>query len=146
MGMGSGWQSMISMFDIHTIQDAGVPKLIIRCFRQEIPKRYPDIDLLLIHLGGTTIPGPSAPLLMVVRPLFWLSFDGMIIYNGDLCSSGRPWMVNREFSLFSSFPRRLRSRFISTTTMSSWCVPLAQERTKADPVCHSLPDPTLKSK
>lgn len=51
---------------------------------QEIPKRYPDIDLLLIHLGGTTIPGPHAPLLMVVSsklchpdlqpPLFILCF------------------------------------------------------------------------
>lgn len=35
---------------------------------QEIPERFPDIDLLLIHLGGTTIPGPHAPLLMVVSP------------------------------------------------------------------------------
>ncbi|KAJ9110390.1 hypothetical protein QFC20_002987 [Naganishia adeliensis] len=33
--------------------------------QQEIPERYPNIDLLLIHLGGTTIPGPHAPLLMV---------------------------------------------------------------------------------
>ncbi|KAF2630890.1 Metallo-hydrolase/oxidoreductase [Macroventuria anomochaeta] len=34
---------------------------------REIPKRYEglDIDLMLIHLGGTTIPGPSMPLLMV---------------------------------------------------------------------------------
>ncbi|KAJ4380042.1 hypothetical protein N0V86_004349 [Didymella sp. IMI 355093] len=34
---------------------------------KEIPKRYEglDIDLMLIHLGGTTIPGPSVPLLMV---------------------------------------------------------------------------------
>lgn len=31
----------------------------------EIPKRYPDIDLMLIHLGGTTIPSPKVPLLMV---------------------------------------------------------------------------------
>jgi len=35
----------------------------------EIPKRYTHanqpIDLMLIHLGGTTIPGPSLPLLMV---------------------------------------------------------------------------------
>ena len=30
-----------------------------------IPERYPNIDLMLIHLGGTTIPGPSAPLVMV---------------------------------------------------------------------------------
>ena len=30
-----------------------------------IPERYPHIDLLLIHLGGTTIPSPSMPLLMV---------------------------------------------------------------------------------
>lgn len=30
-----------------------------------IPERFPDIDLLLIHLGGTTIPGPHMPLLMV---------------------------------------------------------------------------------
>lgn len=34
--------------------------------RQEIPARYPDVDLLLIHLGGTSIPGAKAPLLMVV--------------------------------------------------------------------------------
>lgn len=34
---------------------------------KEIPERYKDknIDLMLIHLGGTTIPGPSIPLLMV---------------------------------------------------------------------------------
>lgn len=30
-----------------------------------IPTRYPSIDLLLVHLGGTTIPSPSVPLLMV---------------------------------------------------------------------------------
>lgn len=32
---------------------------------EEIPKRYPNIDLLIVHLGGTTIPGPHLPLLMV---------------------------------------------------------------------------------
>ena len=34
---------------------------------KEIPERYKDqnIDLMLIHLGGTTIPSPSVPLLMV---------------------------------------------------------------------------------
>ncbi|KAL9579073.1 MAG: hypothetical protein Q9203_006853 [Teloschistes exilis] len=34
---------------------------------KEIPKRYAgrNIDLMLIHLGGTTIPAPSVPLLMV---------------------------------------------------------------------------------
>lgn len=36
---------------------------------KEIPKQYTHagkpIDLMLIHLGGTTIPGPSMPLLMV---------------------------------------------------------------------------------
>nr|OQO24538.1 hypothetical protein B0A51_06787 [Rachicladosporium sp. CCFEE 5018] len=34
---------------------------------KEIPARYKDqkIDLMLIHLGGTTIPGPKLPLLMV---------------------------------------------------------------------------------
>ncbi|KAF5711964.1 metallo-hydrolase oxidoreductase [Fusarium mundagurra] len=34
---------------------------------KEIPKwlREKRIDLMLIHLGGTTIPGPSAPLIMV---------------------------------------------------------------------------------
>ncbi|GHJ88668.1 hypothetical protein NliqN6_5070 [Naganishia liquefaciens] len=32
---------------------------------KEIPQRYPNIDLLLIHLGGTSIPGPHAPILMV---------------------------------------------------------------------------------
>ncbi|KAF4943163.1 hypothetical protein FGADI_13578 [Fusarium gaditjirri] len=34
---------------------------------KEIPKwlREERIDLMLIHLGGTTIPGPSAPLIMV---------------------------------------------------------------------------------
>jgi L-ascorbate metabolism protein UlaG (beta-lactamase superfamily) len=34
---------------------------------KEIPQRYKDkgIDLMLIHLGGTTIPGPKMPLLMV---------------------------------------------------------------------------------
>ncbi|KAF2876466.1 beta-lactamase-like protein [Massariosphaeria phaeospora] len=34
---------------------------------KEIPERYRDknIDLMLIHLGGTTIPGPKMPLLMV---------------------------------------------------------------------------------
>lgn len=36
---------------------------------KEIPERYntkgQGIDLMLVHLGGTTIPGPSMPLLMV---------------------------------------------------------------------------------
>jgi L-ascorbate metabolism protein UlaG (beta-lactamase superfamily) len=34
---------------------------------KEIPERYQgqNIDLMLIHLGGTTIPSPSMPLLMV---------------------------------------------------------------------------------
>ncbi|KAK3670112.1 hypothetical protein LTR78_010052 [Recurvomyces mirabilis] len=34
---------------------------------EEIPKRYAgkNIDLMLIHLGGTTIPSPKMPLLMV---------------------------------------------------------------------------------
>ncbi|OIW25665.1 Metallo-hydrolase/oxidoreductase [Coniochaeta ligniaria NRRL 30616] len=34
---------------------------------KEIPKRLKDerIDLMLVHLGGTTIPGPAIPLLMV---------------------------------------------------------------------------------
>lgn len=34
---------------------------------KEIPERYrgQNIDLMLIHLGGTTIPGPNMPLLMV---------------------------------------------------------------------------------
>ncbi|KAK5110828.1 hypothetical protein LTR62_005539 [Meristemomyces frigidus] len=34
---------------------------------KEIPERYAgkNIDLMLVHLGGTTIPGPSMPLLMV---------------------------------------------------------------------------------
>ena len=32
---------------------------------EDIPKRFPDIDLMLIHLGGTSIPGPNLPLLMV---------------------------------------------------------------------------------
>jgi len=34
---------------------------------KEIPKRYADqkIDLMLVHLGGTTIPSPKLPLLMV---------------------------------------------------------------------------------
>lgn len=34
---------------------------------KEIPRRYSgqNIDLMLVHLGGTTIPSPSLPLLMV---------------------------------------------------------------------------------
>lgn len=34
---------------------------------KEIPERYKDqkIDLMLIHLGGTTIPSPKLPLLMI---------------------------------------------------------------------------------
>ena len=34
---------------------------------KEIPERYKgqQIDLMLVHLGGTTIPSPSMPLLMV---------------------------------------------------------------------------------
>lgn len=33
----------------------------------EIPRRYSgrDVDLMLVHLGGTTIPSPNVPLLMV---------------------------------------------------------------------------------
>jgi hypothetical protein len=34
---------------------------------KEIPERYAgqNIDLMLVHLGGTTIPSPHVPLLMV---------------------------------------------------------------------------------
>lgn len=34
---------------------------------KEIPEKYRDqeINLMLVHLGGTTIPSPSLPLLMV---------------------------------------------------------------------------------
>lgn len=34
---------------------------------KEIPERYKgqNIDLMLVHLGGTMIPSPSIPLLMV---------------------------------------------------------------------------------
>lgn len=34
---------------------------------KEIPERYKgqNIDLMLIHLGGTTVPSPSVPLLMI---------------------------------------------------------------------------------
>ncbi|KDQ62694.1 hypothetical protein JAAARDRAFT_171259 [Jaapia argillacea MUCL 33604] len=32
---------------------------------KDIPVKYPHVDLMLIHLGGTTLPGPSVPLLMV---------------------------------------------------------------------------------
>jgi L-ascorbate metabolism protein UlaG (beta-lactamase superfamily) len=34
---------------------------------KEIPEKYrgQNIDLMLIHLGGTTIPSPKVPLLMV---------------------------------------------------------------------------------
>ncbi|TFK52310.1 Metallo-hydrolase/oxidoreductase [Heliocybe sulcata] len=32
---------------------------------KSIPERYPDVDLMVVHLGGTTIPSPSLPLLMV---------------------------------------------------------------------------------
>lgn len=34
---------------------------------KQIPERYKgqNIDLMLVHLGGTTIPSPSMPLLMV---------------------------------------------------------------------------------
>lgn len=30
-----------------------------------VPARYPRVDLLLLHLGGTTVPGPGLPLAMV---------------------------------------------------------------------------------
>ncbi|RPD58480.1 Metallo-hydrolase/oxidoreductase [Lentinus tigrinus ALCF2SS1-6] len=30
-----------------------------------IPRRFPHVDLMLVHLGGTTIPAPNIPLLMV---------------------------------------------------------------------------------
>ncbi|KAI0638934.1 Metallo-hydrolase/oxidoreductase [Trametes polyzona] len=32
---------------------------------KSIPDKFPYVDLMLIHLGGTTIPGPNMPLLMV---------------------------------------------------------------------------------
>lgn len=36
---------------------------------KEIPERYTragkPVDLMLVHLGGTTIPGPSVPLFMI---------------------------------------------------------------------------------
>lgn len=47
----------------HSIYISGDTLLIPEL--SSIPQRYPHIDLLLIHLGGTTIPHPSMPLLMV---------------------------------------------------------------------------------
>ncbi|MCJ1373440.1 hypothetical protein MMC20_004668 [Loxospora ochrophaea] len=42
---------------------------VVNCVNElkEIPERYKgqNIDLMLVHLGGTTIPSPSLPLLMV---------------------------------------------------------------------------------
>ncbi|KAJ2965347.1 hypothetical protein NUW54_g14148 [Trametes sanguinea] len=32
---------------------------------KSIPEMFPHVDLMLIHLGGTSIPGPNLPLLMV---------------------------------------------------------------------------------
>lgn len=32
---------------------------------RDIPARYPEVDLMLVHLGGTTIPSRALPLLMV---------------------------------------------------------------------------------
>ncbi|KAI8983328.1 Metallo-hydrolase/oxidoreductase [Trametes punicea] len=32
---------------------------------KSIPEKFPHVDLMLIHLGGTSIPGPNMPLLMV---------------------------------------------------------------------------------
>ncbi|CDO69637.1 hypothetical protein BN946_scf184851.g25 [Trametes cinnabarina] len=32
---------------------------------KSIPEKFPHVDLMLIHLGGTSIPGPNLPLLMV---------------------------------------------------------------------------------
>lgn len=56
-----GWNDAIKAdFRIYISGDTLVVKDL-----EEIPKRYPDIDLLIVHLGGTTIPGPHLPLLMV---------------------------------------------------------------------------------
>ena len=76
---------------------------------EEIPQRYPDIDLLIVHLGGTTIPGPHLPLLMVtmdakqgvklvqlIKPKVTLP----VHYDGEL---GHCWMRNRIRSALSKY-------------------------------------------
>jgi len=59
----TGWTSA----EIRSIYISGDTLLIDEL--SQIPERYTHagkpIDLMLIHLGGTTIPGPSMPLLMV---------------------------------------------------------------------------------
>lgn len=60
--LGQGNESFENGYRIYISGDTlMVPEL------KEIPERYKDlnIDLMLIHLGGTTIPSPSVPLLMV---------------------------------------------------------------------------------
>jgi len=59
---GQGKESFTSGYRIYISGDT----LLIDELK-EIPKRYEgqNIDLMLIHLGGTTIPSPSVPLLMV---------------------------------------------------------------------------------
>jgi len=46
---------------------------------KEIPRLYKDqkIDLMLVHLGGTTIPGPKIPLIMVTMD----AFQGLELLN-----------------------------------------------------------------
>lgn len=52
---------------------------------KEIPERYKDqnIDLMLVHLGGTTIPGPEMPLLMVTMDAKQ-GVQLMLLINPDL--------------------------------------------------------------
>lgn len=57
--------TILTVFIYHRIYISGDTLLVSEL--EEIPKRYAgqSIDLMMVHLGGTTIPGPHMPLLMV---------------------------------------------------------------------------------
>lgn len=68
---------------------------------KQIPARYKgqNIDLMLVHLGGTTIPSPSMPLLMVTMDAKQ-GLELVRLINPDLTIP-----VHYEFVSRSTIPR-----------------------------------------
>lgn len=100
---------------------------------KEIPERYKrqNIDLMLIHLGGTTIPSPSIPLLMVTMdaeqgiklvqlirpditiPIHYEQVSLLLIVNTSLIDQVvttrrfyHHYLISRRLSMMRDWPRK----------------------------------------
>ena len=82
---------------------------------KQIPVRYKgqNIDLMLVHLGGTTIPSPSMPLLMVTMDAEQ-GLELVRLINPDLTIP-----IHYEFVSFSVHSPYMHTDIRLVTTMSS---------------------------